>query len=369
MLRNRAVQTVACLAAASMLAGCSEDRIFEASRDLPRPLATEAQTVEVCEAIEFDELAHGDAVTSVSALGMTLTVAASPWVDPPVDPRAYDTDTVDGPDPDLEWQGTAPECPACEGQGRILVIPDNRGFDVEGDDAEGGMLTFTGFASPVFVESWTAVDNDDSEAPKTFEIFDGVDWSTVSQSAALGNGAVEIVSSPAQVLFDTSMRFTFGNGETTGSGGIDDIVLCRLEEVPEGGEGCTLGYWKNHSDQARGNQQDAWQPTGHATSTLVSSVFTVPADLADLNSDGDSDSLIEALNFRGGPGVAGGARILLKQAVAALLNASHPDLSFAMTAAQVIAQVDDALASRNRNTMTELAEQLDSLNNEGCPLN
>lgn len=359
MRQNRAVQTVACLGAASMLVACSEDQIFEASRDIPGPLAAEAQTVEVCEAIDFDEFAHGDAVTSVSALGMTLTVATEPWVDPPIDPAAYDTDTMDGPDPDLEWQGTAPECPACQGQGTVLIIPDNRGFDIQGDDNEGGRLVFTGFTSPVWVDSWTAVDNDDVEVPKTFEIFNGTDWEMVSQAPASGNGTVEVVNSPGQVFFDTSMRFTFGNGEPTGSGAIDDIMLCTLQE--RGGEGCTLGYWKNHSD--------AWQPAGHMTSTLVSSVFTVPADLTDLNGDGNSDTLIDALNFGGGPGVAGAARNLLKQAAAALLSASHPDVSYGLTAAQVIAQVNDALASGDRDTMIALAGDLDALNNEGCPLN
>lgn len=361
MGRIGAGQVVACLSAAGMLAGCAEDPIFETGRDVPGPLANEAQSVQVCETIDFDAFAHGDAVTSVTALGMTLTIAASPWVDPVVDPRAYDTDTVDGPDPDLEWQGTAPECPACEGQGRLVIIPDNRGFEPEGDDAEGGRLTFTGFTSPVFVDSWTAVDNDDVEAPKTFEVFDGASWSLVSQSAAGGNGTVEVVSSPAQVLFDTSMRFTFGDGVNTGSGGVDDVVLCRLEEVPEGGEGCTLGYWKNH--------EDAWPSTGYTTAALVSSAFTVPVDLTDLNGDGNPDTLIEALNFGGGPGLAGGARILLKQAVAALLNASHSDVSFGLTAAQVITQVNDALASGDRGTLITLANELDSLNNENCPLN
>lgn len=362
MSRNRAVQTVACLGAASMLVACSEDPIFDAGRDVPGPLAAEAQTVEVCETIGFDEFAHGDAVTSVSALGMTLTVATEPWVDPPIDPAAYDTDTMDGPDADLEWQGTAPLCPDCEGLGRVLIIPDNRGFDPEGDDNEGGRLTFTGFTSPVFVDSWTAVDNDDVEVPKTFEISDdGVNWTAVSQSTTVGDGSVEVVSSPAQMIFDASMRFTFGEGVNTGSGAIDDIVLCRLEEVPEGGEGCTLGYWKNHSD--------AWQPTGHTTATPVSSVFTVPAELTDLNGDGDADTLIDALNFGGGPGLAGAARNLLKQAAAALLSASHPDVSYGLTAAQVIAQVNDALASGDRPSMIAVAGDLDTLNNEGCPLN
>jgi hypothetical protein len=83
----------------------------------------------------------------------------------------------------------------------------------------------------------------------------------------------------------------------------------------------------------------------------------------------DDTSLLDALSFRGGPTDAAAARILLRQAVAALLNASNPDVEYTMTTAEIIADVNAALASGDRATMLELASELDSLNNLGCPLN
>jgi hypothetical protein len=98
------------------------------------------------------------------------------------------------------------------------------------------------------------------------------------------------------------------------------------------------------------------------------SAFVVNGKL-DLNGDGKDDTLLDALNYGGGPETTGAARILLRAAVAALLNAAQPDVDYQLTVAQVISQVNTALASGNRNTMLNLASQLDRYNNAGCPLN
>ena len=126
--------------------------------------------------------------------------------------------------------------------------------------------------------------------------------------------------------------------------------------VSLGNQGCTPGYWKNHTD--------SWPPTGYSTSQTVSSVFAqstlYPAGIA---------SLLTALGFGGGPGLDGAAEILLRASVAALLNASHPGVSYPRTPLSVIADVNSALASQNRDTMLALAAALDADNNRGCPLN
>ena len=82
-----------------------------------------------------------------------------------------------------------------------------------------------------------------------------------------------------------------------------------------------------------------------------------------------ANSLLQALQGGGGPGLEGGARILLRAAVAALLNAAHPDVDYPRTTAQILADVNSALTSGNRNTMLNLATALDNDNNIGCPLN
>ena len=120
---------------------------------------------------------------------------------------------------------------------------------------------------------------------------------------------------------------------------------------PPGDEGCTPGYWKNHTD--------SWPPTGYSTSQSLVSVFGANA-LA--------GSLLEGLDFGGGSGVTGGKRILLRAAVSALLNSASPGVDYTRTTAQVIASVTTALGG-TREDMLTLASALDVDNNLGCPLN
>jgi hypothetical protein len=77
---------------------------------------------------------------------------------------------------------------------------------------------------------------------------------------------------------------------------------------------------------------------------------------------------VGALSYQGGSGTRGAAQILLRAAVAALLNAASPNVDYPLTTAEVISQVNAALASNNRNTMLAFASRLDSYNNLGCPL-
>ncbi|HLC03372.1 MAG TPA: SipW-dependent-type signal peptide-containing protein [Anaerolineales bacterium] len=120
-------------------------------------------------------------------------------------------------------------------------------------------------------------------------------------------------------------------------------------------EGCSHGFWKNDAE--------AWGPTGYAPDRTVGSVFVVPVDYGL-----DIDSLQAALEYGGGDDVAGGARILLRAAVAALLNAEHPGINYPRSSGDVIASVNTALASGNRDTMLALAGELEADNNLGCPL-
>lgn len=58
----------------------------------------------------------------------------------------------------------------------------------------------------------------------------------------------------------------------------------------------------------------------------------------------------------------------MKQAVAALLNASHRDIDYPLTRTQVIHRVDAVLATADRKRMLALAESLASQNAHGCSL-
>ncbi len=122
-------------------------------------------------------------------------------------------------------------------------------------------------------------------------------------------------------------------------------------------QGCTPGYWKNHTD--------SWPPTGYSTSQAVDSVF---ANVNTYYPALGNATLLQALAFAGGPGGEGAAEILLRAGVAALLNASHPGVGYPLSPANVIAEVNAALL-QNRDSMLALAAALDANNNLGCPLN
>jgi hypothetical protein len=119
-------------------------------------------------------------------------------------------------------------------------------------------------------------------------------------------------------------------------------------------EGCTPGYWKNHPE--------AW--TYFKTTATLESVFNVPDNL-----NMDNITLLAALDGNGGPGVKGAAEILLRAAVAALLNSTHSVVDYPRTTDEIITAVNTALASGDRNTILQLAKELDADNNLGCPLN
>ena len=113
-------------------------------------------------------------------------------------------------------------------------------------------------------------------------------------------------------------------------------------------QGCTPGYWRQ--DQ----HFDSWVPTGYAPSDDFEAVFGVNASF-------DPDTLLDAVWLGGG-----GEFALARHAVAALLNAAHPDVNYQFTVAQVIAGVQNAYATGN---FEPFKTQLDFANNAGCPLN
>jgi hypothetical protein len=128
---------------------------------------------------------------------------------------------------------------------------------------------------------------------------------------------------------------------------------------PQEFEGCTPGFWKN--------SPGSWSPTGYSTSQRVDSVFSLPNGV--LNNQLADDSLLQALDYPGGDNLLGAAQILLRAAVASVLNATHPEVDdFPRTVAEVIADVNAALASKDRGTILALASALDADNNLGCDL-
>jgi hypothetical protein len=210
----------------------------------------------------------------------------------------------------------------------------------------------------------------------TYSFADGECRNLGNFDATVGLGPADITASesniPAGFQFDSVRTTIVGRNGASGSvsvsttnsfaiTGADNDIGILLEFynsatfVP-GDEGCTPGYWKAIQ------HWDSW--VGYTPNQSLESVFDVPNSLGY-----DNTTLVQALEFGGGSGISGGARILLRAAVAALLNSSSPDVDYTMTTAQVIAAVNAALASGDRNVMITLAGELDADNNLGCPLN
>jgi hypothetical protein len=135
---------------------------------------------------------------------------------------------------------------------------------------------------------------------------------------------------------------------------LDDNAVVEL--TCTGLYGCTPGFWKVPVHWGH------WGPTGYLPTDLVGATF-FPSNFG-------ASTLVEALDFGGGPGVNGAQMILLRAAVASLLNFAHPDVNFGIEdlplitdAAGLIGAVNEALASGNRGTMLALATILDDANN------
>lgn len=118
--------------------------------------------------------------------------------------------------------------------------------------------------------------------------------------------------------------------------------------------GCTPGYWKNHPDM--------WNKFDPYTSTvgdMFSAAWARFPQLAD-------DPLIEALRYKGGPGLEGGARIMLRAAVAGALTNLLPDFDFSLL---VLGRTQNELWFGTRETMLAWASEVDyHLNLYECPL-
>lgn len=127
-----------------------------------------------------------------------------------------------------------------------------------------------------------------------------------------------------------------------------------------GDQGCTPGYWKNHTS--------SWQEA--TPSQLVKSKYASATDHV------ANWTLLEGLRARGGSGVDGASEILVRAAVSAWLNSANDDVLYPWRRWDVgldgrpplVATVNAAFASGDRATMIALAAQLDADNNLGCPI-
>ena len=127
--------------------------------------------------------------------------------------------------------------------------------------------------------------------------------------------------------------------------------------------GFTPGYWKNHLSD--------WVKTAYTPIMLVTDVFNIThpnvltKGILDLDGNKKPDTLLDALNYKGGGNIKGKVQILMRAAVAALLNESALGDMFPPydTVEDLIKHVEDTVNSGDIQAIGALATLLDAYNN------
>jgi hypothetical protein len=113
-------------------------------------------------------------------------------------------------------------------------------------------------------------------------------------------------------------------------------------EYNTGGQGCTPGYWKNHTG--------SW--VGYSPTALFDKVFGVTYY--------GSLTLEQALNAKGG-----GFNALARHAASALLNSSNSNISYGLTTSEIIALVQKAVKT---NEPELIKDEFAALNETECSI-
>jgi hypothetical protein len=199
---------------------------------------------------------------------------------------------------------------------------------------------------------WPSVETD----PELSITFDPVVHEDVASGATVSFQETISVAYDAECGEYNALVTFFSNsypteGSTIGTQTITITVPCDQEEET-GTEGCSLGYWKNHSD--------CWECYG--PDTPFSEVFGVEISVGKGKKGADGPTLMGALNGNGG-----GVTALARQAVAALLNACDPDIDYPLSEVDLIDGIYELLTDGSAEEISEAEEYLDYLNNLGCP--
>ena len=144
---------------------------------------------------------------------------------------------------------------------------------------------------------------------------------------AIGETKTWTVTTPA--INGTTTVTAYAEGRTVEDGWFgyrvcSDASVQITVGTPPGDEGLTPGYWKNHLDD--------WGATGLSPADDFDTTFGVDLFDPDITLD-------DAVNMKGNA-----INSLVRHATAALLNATHPDVDYPLTAAEVIAIVQAALS-------------------------
>lgn len=115
-----------------------------------------------------------------------------------------------------------------------------------------------------------------------------------------------------------------------------------------GTQGCTLGYWKNHTS--------AW--VTYSPNDTIGSVYNMKTKLTPLA----SDSLLTGLAYPGGPDVIAAERLLLKQSIAGILNVTAGLNYTDVPVSKLIVLTREAIVGGDRDRMITLAGKFELRN-------
>jgi hypothetical protein len=145
-----------------------------------------------------------------------------------------------------------------------------------------------------------------------------------------------------------------------------------------GNQGCTPGYWKNHTSNWPGtniSDDDLGNPKVISPGAQLGELFGYTVMQNGGVGAYKTTTLLGALNLKGGPGIDGAAQIEFRAAAAAWLNAADDRVDYlyrrttdTATLESIRTMVQNSLG--NRDNMLAVATALDTANNGqgGCPL-
>jgi hypothetical protein len=249
---------------------------------------------------------------------------------------------------DEALSGSGLQVPTGQKLGHISICYDvNPGVDIEkatngedADDPTGPEITIGD------VVTWTYMVTNTGDVPLDFSVNDDQGVTVICPTTIVGVdesvtcSAVGIAAEGQYANLGT-VSATYGLSDTDPSHYIG--VPAETPPPSETGEGCGTGYWRQ--DQ----HYDDW--VGYSPDDSASAVLG--RDVGDI-------TLGQAVALGGG-----GLHALLRQTVAALLNASNPDVGYAYTAGEVISMFQAAYDSGQYEATKDL---FDAANNAGCPL-
>ena len=212
---------------------------------------------------------------------------------------------------------------------------------VSGTASTGG---FRPTAIEVTVDGATTIYND------LLDSVDGMEWDTRILSVD--------IPSYADSLTVQALSVDNPGGEIGNPASFDWIAAALSIPPVSGGQGCTPVYWKQD------HHFDSWGLRFTPTD-LFSDVFgpTITIKKGDKRKKITDPNLIQALKAQGG-----GINALVRHAVAALLNAASPGVSYDLFVEEVIDEFN-AVYPGTKQDYNSLKNDFVGFNEQGCPLN